>query len=176
MGDGELYVEEIHTNDQCNIEYHLSIQTENIDYWFLVYDTNEDADGVVGAEFSISLLSNDVCNGAFPLDSASSDPIQVSTMHGLPYTSSVACVGTFKDNPGVFYKLPGNDIEIEVKACTENPSEVESQLALFSGNCSSLSCQEANSLPSACGPNSGIRWLSSSSAIYYLRVSSTVAD
>ena len=173
MGNDELNVEEIHTNIQCNVEYRLSLQTENIDYWFLVYDTNEYTDG--GAEFSISLFSNDVCEGAFLLDISNNDLFQVSTIHGREYSSSEACVGSSKSNPGVFYKLVGSGAEIKVTACTDNPSQVESQLALFTGNCSSLLCSNVNIIPGVCGSASSMSWLSSVGAVYYLRVSSEVA-
>lgn len=178
LGSGNLTIEDTPLQEECLLEYRLSFVAQKREYRVLVYGMDEfvDTSGNISS-YSVRLFSNNVCDGAYPLNDANSEQLLVSTMHGSIDNSNETCASEAAAGvPGVWFKIEGTGAEIEMETCTSNPSEVESELAVYLGRCDSLFCQAVDALPSQCGPKSNVAWLSSIGTTYFLRVSSKVVS
>lgn len=172
----DVNLEEKPESERCAVEYSLSFVTKSIRYWFLIYSMDdEQGDYESGPdEFDLTLISNDICEGAFPVNPLKSFQRTVATVARSSFETHPTChAETPASSQGVWFKITGSGAEIRATLCAP---EVESALTLYTGDCSELACVDAvQAMASDCGPSSSISWISLKGTEYFLRLSSEPA-
>ena len=111
-------------------------------------------DGLNGAEgnFQLSITCGDPCENAIPI--ICTEVVSGNTVNA-PLANGPAC-GAAPNGKGIWYKFEGNGYCIDLTTCWEDngiPTEFDTQISVYEGSCSSLSCIAYNDDAEYCNAN-----------------------
>ena len=150
--------------------------TQVTNYWLQVWNNGDGGEGtfeiclrsIIGA----NVPNNDQCNAAFVLTDGDSE---IGTNTFSSPNSPPSCSGEDADGAGVWYTFTGTGDLTEITTC-HGSTTYDTELHLYSGNCASLVCIDANDQDINCnlGPEesaSTILFNSVEDTEYYVYVS-----
>jgi hypothetical protein len=132
----------------------------------------QSSNSTLGGSISISCPaptpSNDVCSNA---QNISCNTILPGTLEGATADNVPNCLTQANGEEGVWYSFTGNDSYVTFSTC--GASQFDSQLSVYSGDCSNLSCVAANDDNPLCESNGSSSYLSFNAIAgtnYFIRV------
>lgn len=125
--------------------------------------------GAISIQCPIPAPSNDDCSGALNLSCGNSVS---GTLNGATPDNAPSCLASGNGEDGVWYVFAGNNSYVTLSTCG-NQTQFDSQISVYTGDCSNLTCVAANDDNPLCelnGNSSYISFNALSGLNYFVRV------